>query len=315
MTMNFEQHDFKAVPPGLGLGCWEFSDIGSGRPDDEGSIGIIRAARDMGVVHFDTAQSYGDGHSESVVGRALEPSEGLYIASKCRAADKQSTISGVEQSLRLLRRAWIDLFYIHWPRTEFDLRPMMEGLEELRARSLIRRIGVSNFSVADMENVAEAGKIDVHQMCYNLLWRFPERDIIPYCIDRGIELVAYSTIAQGLLSDKVRGPDTFAKGDARATTIYYKPDVWPHVQRSVHAMREAARRHGLPLSTLAIRWVLSRPGVVSVLVGARSKAQVRSNVESASAAIASEAEQELSALSQEAAKHLPDVGNIFLHYP
>lgn len=305
----------EGVPPGLGLGCWEFSDIGSGSPDDENSIRIIRAARDMGIVHFDTAQSYGDGHSENVVGRALEPSESLYIASKCRATDKQSVIRVVEQSLKLLRRAWIDLFYIHWPRKGFDLRPMMEGLEEMRARGLVRRIGVSNFTVADMENVAQSGNIDAHQLCYNLLWRFPERDVIPYCVDRHIELVVYSTIAQGLLSDTVRGPDTFVKGDARASTVYYKPDVWPHVRESVLAMQSVAKRHGVPLSTLAIRWVLSRPGIVSALVGARSIPQVESNVRSASAPLEPDVEQELSALSREAERHLPNVGNIFLYYP
>ena len=304
-----------AVPRGLGLGCWELADIGAGRPDDARSIGIIRAAREMGIVHFDTAQSYDDGHSESVLGRALAGDPGSYVATKSLATDKQAAIDGVRQSLARLGRTTIDLFYIHWPRTGLDLRPMMEGLEQLRAEGAIRRIGVSNFSVAHMENAAQAGRIDAHQICYNLLWRYPERDVIPYCIEHGIELVTYSTIAQGLLSDTPRGPTTFAKGDARAATIYYKSEVWPHVHRSVTAMQEAARRHGLPLSTIAIRWVLSRPGVASVLVGARSLDQVRSNLQSASAAITTSAEREFTALSDEAVTHLPDVGNIFLFYP
>jgi aryl-alcohol dehydrogenase-like predicted oxidoreductase len=303
------------IPPGLGLGCWEFSDIGSGPPEDSASIAIIRAARGLGIRHFDTAQSYGDGHAEKVVGQALWPSEELFIASKRHAGDKETTIRGVEQSLALLRRTWIDLFYIHWPRQGFDLRPMMEGLEQLRSRGLIRQIGVSNFSVADMEQVAQAGRVDAHQICYNLLWRYPERDVIPYCRKHGIALVTYSTIAQGLLSDKPRGPGSFAAGDARARTVYYLPEVWPHVQESVKAMQEVARRCRLPLSALAIRWVLGRPGVASVLVGARSLAQLQSNVEAASAPIEPSLEKELSALSEEAMRHLPDVGNIFLYYP
>jgi myo-inositol catabolism protein IolS len=303
------------IPPGLGLGCWEFSDIGSGPPDDETSICIIRAARDMGITHFDTAQSYGDGHAESVVGRALVPFRGLYIASKREASDRNSTVSSVKESLVRLGREWIDLFYIHWPRKGFDLRPMMEGLEQLRAEGLIRKIGVSNFSVADMQSVAEVGRIDAHQICYNLLWRYPERDVIPYCIEHGITIVTYSTIAQGLLSDKTRGPESFAKGDTRATTVYYRPEVWPHVRESVQVMQAVARRCGLPLSTLAIRWVLARPGVTSVLVGARSIEQLRSNVQAASAPIAPVVAEELSALSEEASRRLPDVGNIFLFYP
>ncbi|MGA2974571.1 MAG: aldo/keto reductase [Spirochaetia bacterium] len=303
------------IPPGLGLGCWEFSGIGTGPPDDEASIRIIRAARDMGVTHFDTAQGYGEGHAESVVGETLAPSDTLFIASKRQASDKDSTISSVHESLVRLRREWIDLFYIHWPRKGFDLRPMMEGLEKLRAQGLIRKIGVSNFTVADMEQAAEAGRIDAHQICYNLLWRFPERDVIPYCIEHGIALVTYSTIAQGLLSDTTRGPETFAKGDARAATIYYKPDVWPHVREAVQSMQAVARQTGLPLSTLAIQWVLARPGVVSVLVGARSMEQLRKNVQSASARIEPSVESELSAISDQAGRYLPDVGNIFLYYP
>jgi myo-inositol catabolism protein IolS len=305
----------RAVPPGLGLGCWELSDIGSGKPPEETSFAIVRAARDMGIVHFDTAQSYDKGGAESVLGAALQGIQGAFVASKGHATDKEGAIRGVEQSLKRLRREWIDLYYIHWPHKGVDLRPMMEGLEELRSRGLIRLIGVSNFSVQDMQSAATAGRIDVHQMGYNLLWRFPERDVIPYCIEHGISLVTYSTIAQGLLSDKPRSPDSFAKGDPRATTIYYKPDVWPHVRDSVRAMQAAAARAGLPLSTLAIRWVLSRPGVVSVLVGARSVEQVRSNVAAASAAFTPEAEEELTRLSEEAWKMLPDVGNIFLFYP
>jgi myo-inositol catabolism protein IolS len=307
--------DIGRVPTGLGLGCWEFSDIGAGAPEDEASMRIIRAAWERGVRHFDTAQSYGNGHSERVVGEALASADGLFIASKCHATDKAGAIREVEQSLARLRRPSIDLYYVHWPRKGFDLRPMMEGLEEMRSRGAIRLIGVSNFSVGDMEAAGQAGRIDVHQICYNLLWRYPERDVIPYCLGHGIQVVTYSTIAQGLLSDKTRGPESFAKGDARATTVYYMPEVWPHVRRSVTEMQEIARRHGESLSALAIRWVLSRPAVVSALVGARSQQQVESNIVSAASGIDPKAAAELNAVSDEAWTHLPDVGNIFLFYP
>ena len=304
-----------SVPPGLGLGCWEFSDIGTGQPPDEESVRTIRAARDLGITHFDTAQSYGDGHSERVVGAALEGVAGAFMASKSHVTDRRGALGTVAASLKRLRRDSIDLFYIHWPRKGVDLRPMMEGLEDLRSRGVVRLIGVSNFSVADMENASQAGRIDVHQLCYNLLWRFPERDVIPYCRAHKISVVTYSTVAQGLLTDQPRSPERFQKGDERAATVYYRPDVWPRVQESVRAMQAAARQAGQPLSTLAIRWVLSRPGITSVLVGGRSLAQVESNIRAASAAIAPDAEKRLTALSEEAGTHMPDVGNIFLYYP
>lgn len=304
------------VPEGLGLGCWEFSDIGSGALDDELSIEIIHSAARLGVRHLDTALSYGNGHSERVIGRAVEGrSEEFFIASKAHATTAGETVAIVKESLKRLGRSFLDLFYIHWPQSGFDLRPMMEALEGLRSRGLIRLVGVSNFGVEEMEQASEAGHIDVHQLCYNLLWRYPERDVIPYCIEHGISLVTYSSIAQGLLSDTERRPEEFPRGDARRNTIYYRADVWPGLEGVVSSMREAAHRRGLPLSTAAIRWVLGRPGVVSSLVGAHSVEQLRSNVAAASSAIDRDVETELGELSEEAMRVVPDVGNIFLYYP
>ncbi len=304
------------IPGGLGLGCWEFSDIGSGPPSDERSIEIIRTALSLGVRHFDTAQDYGDGHSERVLGRAIASVPGgIFVATKTHAAGRADTISRVEESLARLGRSSADLFYVHWPHRGVDLRPMMEALEELRSRGLIRLIGVSNFGVEEMALAGEACRIDVHQLCYNLLWRFPEREVIPYCRENGIEIVTYSSIAQGLLSDTPRSPEAFDPGDARRRTVYYRDDVWPRLREAVDAMRSIARRASLPLSTLAIRWLLGRPGVAGVLVGARSVEQLRSNVEAASGGLDPATEGELDLASAEAMRHIPDVGNIFLFYP
>lgn len=304
------------IPKGVGLGCWQFGDMGSGTPEDDKSVALIREAYRRGMRHFDTAHDYGMGDSEEVLGRGIEPfSEKAFVATKMHAAGKRQTIEGVEQSLARLKRQWIDLFYVHWPKTGFDLRPMMEGLELLRTQGKIRLIGVSNFSVKDMAMASEAGRIDAHQLCYNLLWRYPERDVIPYCIEHGIALVTFSSIAQGLLSDTPRGPDSFEEGDARQKTLYYRSDVWPPVRDAVAAMRELARRSSTSLSTLAIRWVLGRPGIVSSLVGARKVEQIESNVAAGNGSIEPAVAEELTRLSSDAMRHIPDVGNIFLFYP
>ncbi len=304
------------LPRGLSLGCWEFGDIGAGPPDEEKSIALIRAAYEMGVTHFDTAESYARGMSESVLGRAVEPFSGkVFIATKAEATGKAETVAAIEKSLQRLRRQYLDLFYIHWPRTGVDPRPMMEALEDLRAREIVRHIGVSNFRVKDMVQVSEAGHIDVCQLGYNLLWRYPERDVIPWCRDHDIPMITYSTIAQGLLSDKPRSPTSWDKGDARGKTIYYRADVWPHVARSVSAMQDAARRASTPLSVLAIRWVLAQEGIISSLVAARTREQLASNVEAARSPIDPAIAGELERLSTEAMRTIPDVGNIFLYYP
>jgi myo-inositol catabolism protein IolS len=304
------------IPKGVGLGCWQFGDMGSGTPADDTSVALIQEAYRRGIRHFDTAHDYGMGHSEEVLGRGIEPfSERAFVSTKMHAAGKRETIAGVEQSLARMKRQWIDLFYVHWPKTGFDIRPMMEGLELLRTQGKIRLIGVSNFSVKDMDMASEAGRIDAHQLCYNLLWRYPERDIIPYCIAHGIAVVTFSSIAQGLLSDTPRSPDSFEEGDARGKTLYFRSDVWPFVRDAAAAMREVARKGSTSLSTLAIRWVLGRPGIVSSLVGARRVEQIASNVAAANGSIEPAVAEELTRLSSEAMRHIPDVGNIFLFYP
>ena len=304
------------LPEGLGLGCWQFGDMGWGPSDAEKSIALIRGAFDRGIRHFDTAEGYGKGRSEEVVGEAIVPfSADVFVSSKAHATGPEETPGIVEGILRRLRRDWLDLFYIHWPRTGLDLRPMMEALELLRAQGKIRFIGVSNFSVENLQNASQGGAIDAYQVCYNLLWRYPEQEIIPWCRAHRVALVTYSSIAQGLLSDTPRSPSSFEKGDDRGKTLYYRPDVWPRLEGSVQAMRSAAARHGTPLSTLALRWVLGRPGIVSSLVGARSKAQVETNIEAAAGRNPPEVDDELGRLSTEAMRHIPDVGNIFNFYP
>ncbi len=290
--------------------------MGTGVRNDDEAAALIRDAVALGVTHLDTAAGYGKGHSEEVVGRAVQGAAGpVFIASKTGAAGKKQTKAAVAASLARLRRAAIDLFYIHWPKTGFDLRPMMEALEELRAAGSIRGIGVSNFGVAHMEQVSEVGRIDAHQLCYNLLWRYPERDVIPYCRQKGIPMVTYSSIAQGLLSDTPRGPDAFLKGDARAATLYYRADVWPRLRPVVEAMQGAARKHGVRLSSAALQWVLAQAGIRSCLVGSRSLEQLSRNVGAARAPLDAELARELEGLSTEAMRCIPDEGNIFLYYP
>jgi aryl-alcohol dehydrogenase-like predicted oxidoreductase len=290
--------------------------MGGGPSDTEKSVALIHDAFEVGIRHFDTALDYGNGRSEEVVGQAIAPfSREVFVSSKAHAAGREETPGIVEGMLKRLRRTWLDLFYIHWPRTGLDLRPMMEALERLRAQGKIRFIGVSNFSAADMENASQGGRIDAYQLCYNLLWRYPEKKVIPWCRAHGVAMISYSSIAQGLLSDTPRSPTTFEKGDARGNTLYYREDVWPHVRESVAAMREAAARHGSPLSTLALRWVLGRPGIISSLVGARSRAQLEKNAAAAAGRNTPEVDEELSRLSSEAMRHIPDVGNIFNFHP
>lgn len=304
------------ITAGLGLGCWEIGGMGISEPDYEGAARLVRKAYDLGIRHFDTALDYGEGASEEILGRALSHRrEDLVLASKVAATGRIEVKRAIDLSCRRMATDYIDIYYIHWPKSGFDLRPMMEGLEDARREGKIRFIGVSNFSVSDMEQVGQVGRIDAHQLCYNLLWRYPERDVIPYCIDHGIKIITFSTIAQGLLSDKVRAPETFEAGDARAATLYYRSDVWPALRPEVERLQGFARSASRPLSALALQWVLSRNGVHGALVGARSAAQIQHNIEAAAGSLPETVARELTLLSDAAMKRVPDEGNIFLYYP
>lgn len=281
----------------------------------------LEAALEGGVTHFDTATDYGDGDSERALGQFLAAEPGrrddLFLASKVNPAEvsAQAVVQAIEESLRRLRTDVIDLYYLHWPRSGTDLRPWMEGLEAARQQGLIRATGVSNFSVAQMETLRDAGRIDVCQVGYNLLWRFPERDILPYCAREGIQVVAYSALAHGILAGRTPRQLAFVAGDQRWNISLFQDGVWPGIHEVVQQMADLAEEEGQPLATLALRWILSQRTVRSVLVSARTGGQVLGNLEALSADIPDDLLARIGALSDRAMQQVPDEGNPFGHHP
>jgi myo-inositol catabolism protein IolS len=167
-----------------------------------------------------------------------------------------------------------------------------------------------------MEQVAQVGRIDAHQLPYNLLWRFAERDIIPYCADHDIAVVTYSSIAHGILVGGFGRDVSFPVGDQRRSGIVlFKPDVWPLVYDAVESFKAVAGRAGRPLVHLAIRWALHQPGVRTVLVGARNAQQVASNANALEDKIADSIFKEMSAISDQLMRQIPDTGNPYAHHP
>jgi myo-inositol catabolism protein IolS len=301
----------------LGLGCWAFGGIGSGAPPAAEAAAIIARAGELGVSHLDTATDYGRGASERIVGAAAAARPGAYfVASKDALRDTAAeAIESVEASLRRLGLASVDLYYIHWPRRGADPAPMMEGLEACRARGLLRFIGVSNFSVADMEAASRGGRIDYHELCWSLAWRRAEAEVVPYCVDKGIGIVAYSPLAQGLLTDAGPGIERWRTDDPRRETLFYRPELWPRVRPIVERMRALAARSG-GLGSAALSWVLRRTGLSSALAGASSLGQLESNATAAASCPPEAALDEgLEALAAELDSVLPEGGNIFSYDP
>ncbi|NLL14695.1 MAG: aldo/keto reductase [Fibrobacter sp.] len=300
----------------LGLGCWAIGGRDWGIQNENDSLDAIKASYDRGITHFDTAQAYGKGHSEELLGRALKAvREKVFIASKMMFTQREKVEASIANSLKRLKTDYIDLFYIHWPKKNADLEGMMEGLIRAREKGLIKGIGVSNFSIEQMETLLRVGQIDAHQLCYNLLWRWPEYDIIPFCIEKKISIVTYSSIAQGILTGKFAKEIEFAAGDHRKYTVLFDKELWPLVYEGVENLKNIAENSGRSLLELAIRWVLSRQGVSTVLVGARNGSQVQSNVKSLHGEIDSTILDELTRVSNLIMKSIPDTGNIFRWYP
>lgn len=307
----------KAQLPMAFGGSW-FVPYSTPSEEDANLLAAMQVAYDAGIRHFDTAAGYGGGHSEELYGQFLKGKrEEIYLASKSDTDDMtaDSMYAEVVGSLRRLQTEYIDLYYIHWPHAGRDLRPTMEGLERARREGKIRAVGVSNFSVEQMAQVQEVGTIDAHQLGYNLIWRYAEADVIPFCIRHKIAVVTYSSIAHGILTGKFGRTPDLAPGDQRHTILPFRADIWPYVYEGVEKLKAIAVEVDRPLMHLAIRWILTRPGITSVVVGARNRAQSEANAQALSGAIPAEVFERMTAISDEIVTHVPDVGNLFNHYP
>jgi myo-inositol catabolism protein IolS len=313
--VNMENR-MQKTPTKLGLGCWPLGGDQWGSQDDRDSIATIQRAFEEGISHFDTAQMYGRGHGEELLGKALRPvRDNVFIATKILYMPKEKVEAAVAVSLKRLQTEVIDLLYIHWPKKGGDLAGMMEAMERLRAKGQIRHIGVSNFSVAQMGEVMKGGTIDVHQLCYNLLWRREERETIPYCRRHGIGIITYSSLAEGILTGKFGKVLDFAPGDHRKYTLLFEKEVWPKVYDAVESLKQIAAEAKRPLSHCAIRWLMAQEGIISVLVGCRTPDQVSHNVRSLEGDINQTVFSPMAEVSDSLAAAVPDEGNIFRWYP
>lgn len=277
----------------VGFGAWAVGGggykFGWGDQDDVASIDAIHAALGHGVNWIDTARVYGLGRSESVVARALEevPVE-PYLVTKCtRVWDDNGNIRGsmepasiraeFEASRRALDGRPISLYLLHQPQPDEDLERGWEALAQLKAEGAVRYIGVSNFSVAQMQRLASIENIDAIEPRYSLMNRDIEADIILYCERNDIGIISYSPMGSGLLTGAVTATRiaTLAADDWR----HDHPDFRePRLSENLHLATVLARQgdvNGWPAGAMACAWVLGHPAITSTIVGFRTAAQVK----------------------------------------
>ncbi len=301
----------------LGLGCWAFGgDWYWGRQSHNDSVKTIQAALRGGIKHFDTARSYSNGRSEQITGQQLKNNrKDVIIATKTIWLPADKVEKYINISLKRLCTDRIDILYIHWPKPGFDFRPMMEALEKIRQAGKIKYIGVSNFSIQDMELLKDTGSIDYYQTGYSLIWRFPEKDIIPYCIEKEIRIVSYSSLAQGIITDNFDISKKFLPEDPRNKLAFFYDDSSQYVETFLKAFKEIARATGISVSKLALYWSLTRPWMDTVLVGSRNRKQIEENIASLNIHPDPKIMAKITSLSDELLNNMPVRDNIFNHDP
>lgn len=266
----------------VGLGTWSMGGIWWGGADDTSSLRTIRAALDCGINLIDTAPVYGLGLSEELVGKAVADygkREEVVIATKLGVSGRPPDVRRdssparirveLEESLTRLRTDYIDIYQVHWPDLETPFEVTAEALAGLQAEGKIRAIGLSNFSIEQIDRVRSAATVSTIQPPFNLFGQAAGQDVIPHAHANNIAVLSYGSIARGLLSGRMK-PDTVFEGDdLRLNDPKFQAPCYEQYLEAVRKLGLLAHsKFGKNVMQLAIRWVLDQ-GVEVALVGAR----------------------------------------------
>ena len=281
--------------------------------DDSETVKALRAAFDEGITAFDTAEAYGKGHSERIVAKALsDVRDQVVYATKVFAnhLEHDQVMQACERSLQNLQTDVIDLYQIHWPAgswgsAKVPVEETMGALNRLKEQGKIRAIGVSNFSGKQIAEAAQCGQIASLQPPYSLFWRQVENDAMAYCIDNDIAVLAYSPMAQGLLTGKFGPQHAFEPGDHRARNRLFQPEHFRRVQQALDRLRPIARRHNCTLGQLALAWVVAQPNAFAI-AGARNADQVAENATAADIRLSEDDLKAMDEIGRTVTDHLDD---------
>jgi len=276
----------------IAIGTWAIGGWMWGGTDDRESISAIRAALDQGITVIDTAPAYGFGRSEEIVGKAIAEAglrSRVTIASKVglewqdgrvfRNASRARIIRELEDSLRRLQTDHIDIYQVHWPDPLVPIEETAEAMGSLYEQGKIGAIGVSNFSIAQMEQFRRVAPLHVLQPPYNLFERGIEAEILPYCRNNGIATLGYGALCRGLLSGRMDAETTFDGDDIRRTDPKFQQPRFAQYLGAVRRLdRLAQDRFGKRVIHLAVRWMLDQ-GITVALWGARRPDQLRPTAE------------------------------------
>lgn len=307
----------------IAMGTWAIVDEGNWGPQDEqDAIDAIHASLDEGVNFFDTAEGYGGGASEQLLARGLgDRRSECVIATKVSPNNlkPEDLKAACERSLKNLSTDVIDLYQVHWNNPDVPAADVMGALESLKSEGKVRAIGVSNFGVKTLDEYTSLGRIESNQMCYSLLARGIEFEVKPKCESMGIGILAYSPIAQGLLTGKFKSADEVPEG--RARTRHFSPEKHARARHgeagceaetfaALDAIRELGDRIDQPMAALALAWAKQQPGITSIIAGARNAEQAKANAQHVMLPLADMIHDQLSKLTEPVKEKLgpnPDI--------
>lgn len=277
----------------IGFGAWAIGggnwDFGWGPQDDDESIRAIHQALDEGINWIDTAAIYGLGHSEKIVGKAVKGSAHKpLIFTKCsmrwdwkrtiyRSLKAASVREELDASLRRLGVETIDLYQVHWPNPEEEIEEGWAELARQQKAGKIRWIGVSNFSVAQMQRAQAIAPITSLQPPYSMLRAAVEEEILPYCKANDIGVINYSPMVSGLLTGRMSAERVAAMpaDDWRRKAVEFNEPRLSRNLRLVEVLREIGSAHGVEPGVVAVAWTLHHPAITAAIVGGRSGEQVK----------------------------------------
>jgi len=278
----------------VGLGLWNISGGSDwSKTNEREAVETIHTGFDCGITLFDTAEAYGDGYSERVLGRALQSMERdeVVVASKVWSDNLgyEDLKSSCYESLDRLDTDYIDIYYLHYQNPEVPIEETMRAMNELQAEGKVRVAAVSNTGPHDLEATLDHGRVEANQLPYNLLWRAIEYDVAETTRTNNVDIVGYSPLAQGLLTGTFESIEEYPTG--RMRTRHFSGDR-PEARhgesgaekltfQTIDRIREICTAYGRDIVEVALAWPLHRPGVAAVLAGASSPEHIKQNAAAA----------------------------------
>lgn len=287
------------------FGAWAAGGWMWGGTERNEAVKAIRASYDVGVTSIDTAPIYGQGLSEEIVGEAIKgiPRDKVQILTKFgmrwdlakgdfamhskkndgqaidiyRYAGKESIVKECEDSLRRLGTDYIDLYQIHWPDTTTPIGETMEAVSRLIDQGKVRYAGVCNYNADQMREAEKFIPLASNQVPYSMVKRDIEKQTVPYCIEHGKAILAYSPLERGLLTGKMKPGHQFAADDHRAKLFFYKDENLKRVDAFLDKIKPLADDKKATIGQLVLRWTVEQLGITIALVGARDAKQALEN--------------------------------------